>query len=67
MARTIETNKKKWRVFGINLIPSDSIFIKLRDAINEGKLEQSYLQKITGHLGPILVDEKKRTLNFLSF
>ena len=56
-----------WRVHGINLISSDSIYKKLENAIQSGNLEISYLQKVTGHLSPISVDKKRREIKFLNF
>lgn len=63
----LKTTKKNWTVHGINLIPSDAIYQKLQKAIEEGELSQQHLQKITGHNSPILVDEKKSSIQFLNF
>lgn len=60
----IKTTDKKWTIYGINLIPSDSIFQKVEAAIKEGKISQDYLQKITGHRAPIIIDCKRKTIKF---
>lgn len=54
----------KWKIEGINLIPSDSISQKLKKAIESNNLEESYLQKLTGHLAPINVNRKERVIQF---
>lgn len=54
----------KWTVSGINLISSDAIYQKLEEAIRTGNLEESYLQKITGHRLPILVNKKDHHIQF---
>lgn len=68
MTRKLETGtEKKWTVEGMNMSPSDEIYKKLCKAVKENMLEQSYLQKITGHLAPIIVDEKAREISFKPF
>lgn len=57
---------KNWSVDGINMTTSDSIYQKLVRAINEDNLSESYLQKITGHRAPIIVDRKKKHIQFCS-
>lgn len=59
-----KTKKGNWTIHGINLISSDSIYQKIVEAINEDTLEQTYLQKITGHLAPIIVDKKRKVIKF---
>lgn len=67
MRRPISTTKGTWNIFGINLIPSDSIFIKIREAIESNNLTQEHLQKETGHLAPIIIDKVAKTISFQSF
>lgn len=65
--RKIETARGSWTIYGINLIPSDSIYQKIKESIEQNRLEQRYLQNITGHRNPILVDPQDRSIEFLSF
>lgn len=65
--RNMITTKGNWKISGINLIPSDSIFINIRKAIEEGNLSQEYLQGVTGHLAPIYIDTVAKTIRFASF
>lgn len=65
--RQINTTKGTWKISGINLIPSDSIYVELKKCIENGELEESHLQKITGHLLPIIVNHKKQTIEFSTF
>lgn len=60
----MKTANSKWEIIGINIISSDSIFHKIQEAIETGNLEESYLQKVTGHLAPIHVDSKNRVIQF---
>lgn len=60
----IKTAESKWEIVGINIIPSDSIFHAIQEAIETGNLEESYLQKVTGHLAPIHVNFKKKVIQF---
>lgn len=53
-----------WKIFGLNIIPSDSIFSKIKEAIDSGNLSQSYLQKHTGHLAPIVIDQENQSIDF---
>lgn len=53
-----------WTVDGLNLTPSDSIYQKLVEAIKTDNLEESYLQRITGHRLPILVNKKTHHIQF---
>lgn len=62
--RTMYTKKGSWRIFGIALTPSDSIYTSIREAIEENKLSQEYLQKVTGHLAPIIIDMDERSICF---
>lgn len=65
--RKMDTTKGTWKIYGINLIPSDSIYAKLVKCIVNGQLEESHIQKITGHLSPITVDCKNKTIVFSNF
>lgn len=60
----IKAANNKWELAGINIIPTDSIYEKIQKAIVEGNLEESYLQKVTGHMAPIHVDHKNRVIHF---
>lgn len=60
----IKTSKQNWTLFGINLIPSDSIYKKVVKAIEEDNLSEDYLQKVTGSNNPIIVDKSKKTIQF---
>lgn len=60
-------NGKQWKVYGINVIPSDSIYQAIEDILNSGKITQTALQGATGHRAPIIVDEVKRTISFERF
>lgn len=60
----IKTANSKWELVGINVISTDSIFQKIQKAIAEDNLEESYLQKVTGHMAPIHVDRKNRVIHF---
>lgn len=53
-----------WRVCGMTLIPSDSIYKDLVTAINENTLDQEYLQKVTGYRNPIIIDRKNHYIQF---
>ena len=66
MTRTMNT-VGSWKVSGINMVPSDSIYQAIVSAINAGKTEQNYLQDVTGHRAPILVDKKAQTIQFMSW
>ena len=65
--RKMKTERGIWTIYGLNLIPSDAIYLRLKEAIEQDRLDQKYLQYITGHNGPIIVDRKKKTIEFLSF
>lgn len=65
--REIRTTKGTWKINGITLTPSDSIYQKLNVAIEEGTLSEAHLQKITGHLLPIKVDFSERSITFYNF
>lgn len=60
----IKTSNKNWKLFGINLIPSDSIYQKVAHAIETDNLSEGYLQKVTGSNAPIIVDRRNRTIQF---
>lgn len=63
----IKTTKGTWNIFGINLISSDSIYQTIKKSIEEGIVSQEYLQKFTGNIAPIIVDNSEKTIEFLSF
>lgn len=63
----IKLKPTPWTVGGLNIISSDSIYQKLVECINNDNLEESYLQKITGHKLPILVDRKKHHIQFCNY
>lgn len=66
--RTITaTNGTRWTVHGVNMIPSDSTYKIVQDAINENHLTQEYLQKYTGHRAPIIIDHENHTIDFQRF
>jgi len=65
--RKMTTNNGTWRIHGINLIPSDDIYINLQQAINDDNLDQAYLQKISGNYAPIIVDKVAKTIDFSRF
>lgn len=65
--RKMKTAKGIWTIYGINLIPSDTIYQKVKEAIEQDLLNQSYLQNITGHRNPILIDPQDQSIEFLSF
>lgn len=57
-------NRGTWKIFGLNIIPTDSIFSTIKEAIDSGNLSQSYLQKYTGHLAPITFDLENHYITF---
>ncbi len=67
MAREIATSKGTWRIYGISFTPSNSIYTNLKNAIENGNLWQSYLQRITGYNGTILIDRASKEIHFLKF
>ena len=67
MVRKITNKNGNWVIYGINLIPSDSIYIKLKKAIESNNLSEEYLQKITGHLLPIHVNFSERSITFCNY
>ena len=54
-------NGKQWKVYGINVIPSDSIYQRILEVINRA------LQGGTGHRAPIIIDTDHRTISFERF
>ena len=60
----------KWRVTGINMIPEDSAYIRVLEAINDWEsgngdaLTQRALMKGVRHMTPVEVDTKKRDILF---
>lgn len=69
MMREIATaTNGTWKVHGIFLAPTDSIFDTIKKAIESDKdLRQDYLQEKTGHHGPILISRIQKEIRFLSF
>lgn len=64
---TITTRNGNWKVVGMNLAPSDSIYATLKSHIESGNLEQAALQKATGNNLPIIVDYSSKTITFRNF
>lgn len=67
MARKIYTQKGEWTIFGTHFTQTDSLYFQLIKAINTGKLDQDYLQEVTGHRSPIIVNHRDRTIQFCSW
>ena len=67
MIKVKTTTNGTWAISGINLISSDSIYLNIKKAIEEDRLDQSYLQDLTGHRAPIVIDRKEKTIMFYSF
>lgn len=65
--RKIETKKGTWMLEGIEVIPSDSQYIAVKDAIEKGTLSEEYLQKETGHRAPITIDIIQKYIYFHRF
>lgn len=66
--REVKTRTKgTWKVHGVCLIPSDSIYSTLVESIESGKLSQPYLQQVTGHKAPIVVNVLDREITFHRF
>lgn len=63
--RKMNTTKGTWEVTGFNLVPSDSLYTKIKECIEKGQLDEAYLQKVTGHRSPITVDHKRKRISFL--
>lgn len=59
-----KTTKGTWEVTGINLISTDSLYVKIKECIEKGQLDEAYLQKVTGHRSPITVDHKRKRISF---
>lgn len=64
---TIANTNGNWKLHGINLIPSDEIYKKIKKAIEEGNLSEEHLQKITGHRLPINVNFTERSIHFINY
>lgn len=62
--RKMATTKGTWEVTGINLISTDSLYVKIKECIEKGQLDEAYLQKVTGHRSPITVDHKRKRISF---
>ena len=56
-----------WKVYGINVIPSDSCYQTIERLIRSGDLEQHKLQMATGWMTPIIIDENRKTISFECF
>lgn len=63
----MKTSKKNWNISGINMISTDSIYQKIKESIESGNLSQKYLQNVTGHFSPIIIDWQLREIEFYSF
>ncbi len=63
--RKMNTTKGTWEITGFNLVPSDSLYTKIKECIEKGQLDEAYLQKVTGHRSPITVDHKRKRISFL--
>lgn len=60
----MNSTKGTWEVTGINLISTDSLYVKIKECIEKGQLDEAYLQKVTGHRSPITVDHKRKRISF---
>ena len=67
MTRKIVTKRGTWKVYGVNIVPTDSLYTLLVDAINKKLLSPHYLQHISGCNAPIRVNAKAKTIDFASF
>lgn len=67
MMTKIATTKGTWKMYGINVISSDSIYQKVKAAIESGNLSEEHLQKETGHKLPININMQKREIAFSNF
>ena len=65
--RKMNTTTGTWEIIGVNLLPSDSLYLKLKECVEKDHLDISYLQKATGHMAPIKVDKKNRQIIFSCF
>ena len=62
-----ENDMNKWKVQGINLVPTDSIYKNIEDVVNSGDISEERLQKATGYKVPIQIDRKNNIIHFASF
>lgn len=60
-------NGKQWKVYGINVISSDSIYQRILEIINSGDVTEKNLQGSVGHRAPIIIDKEKRRISFERF
>jgi len=60
----VKTSKGSWKITGVNFIPSDSVCSIIKDAVEKNNLEQSFLQRATGHLAPIIINHEDKTIDF---
>jgi len=67
MFKVKTAEKGNWKVHGINAISSDSIYEKVKTAIEEDNLTEQHLQEVTGHKYTITIDRLTRTITFRSF
>ena len=58
------TKKGIWNIFGTNLTPADAHYEVIKNAIEADTVNQSFLQKETGHCAPILVNRLVRSIQF---
>ena len=58
---------EKWMVDGINMSPSDSIYQRIIEVINSGKITQKSLQGTAGHNAPVMIDFENRRILFERF
>lgn len=65
--REVKTSKGTWKIHGVDIIPSDSIYIDVKKCIEEGTLSPTHLQTITGHRSPIEVNFSERSITFSRF
>ena len=65
---TMQTSNGNWNIMGIRMISSDSIYKKIKSAIETGVgFDQTSLQNSTGHRAPIKIDKVNKTVQFFSF
>lgn len=61
------TNKGTWRVDGVNFIPTDNIYIVIRQAIEDGTLSVSLLKEKLLYDAPIEINIPEYRISFGRF
>lgn len=62
--RTINVANRIWKIHGISLLPSDSIYLKLKDCIESGTLSEDEIRKFSGHMAPIEINKESAEITF---